>query len=312
MSITVSVIICSHNRADLLCGAIRSLMNQTVSDEAFEIIVVDNASTDGTKEMVRRESRQLMNLIYVHEPRLGVSKARNRGWSMARGSYVAWLDDDAKACPGWVEAVIRRFDSDKEGLIGELGGKISPIWGAPPPDWISDSMRRSLTILSWSETPRFLEKNEWLAAANIAYRKSTIQACGGFNESLGRIGNTLLSGAENDLGNRIRASGMKSYYDPGMAVEHYIHPERLRQDWFYERSFGQGLSEVIGLRTSEDFSEDDRLTLLAERYGNTMDPQALIMDLLATAEETDTVQKKINRFKQLGEIVGFLKKEIGG
>ena len=250
------------------------------------------------------------NFVYLYEPRLGVSKARNCAWPTGQGRYIAWLDDDARACPGWVEAVMRRFDADKAGDIGELGGGISPIWGVPPPHWLTEPMRRSLTILSWSETPRFLQENEWLAAANIAYRKSTLDSCGGFNERLGRIGNKLLSGAENDLGKRIRAKGLKAYYDPSMAVAHYIHPERLKKKWFFKRSFGQGMSEIIAMRTSDGCTDQERLSLLSGRYGRKIDPEALISDLLSDAKNGEEIQQKINRYKQLGEIFALLGKDV--
>ena len=94
---SISVVVPTHNRAASLPGTIQSLTQQTLGANQFEILVVDNASTDETRRVVCEEFCWVSNLIYVHEPQLGLSNARNAGWKNATARDVAYLDDDATA-----------------------------------------------------------------------------------------------------------------------------------------------------------------------------------------------------------------------
>src|SRR3990170_3383610 len=112
MSILISAIVCTHNRAPYLFKALRSLDNQTLDSALYEVIVVDNASKDNTKEVFREFSGKT-NWRYIYEPDIGLSRARNTGWRNAHGAYIAYLDDDAVACPEWLENIINVFETFK-------------------------------------------------------------------------------------------------------------------------------------------------------------------------------------------------------
>ena len=146
MNIDISAIICTHNRASYLIKAIQSLVNQTLDKSLYEIIIVDNGSTDDTKRIVSEEFASVRNLKYVYEPILGLSQARNTGWKNAKGKYVAYLDDDAIADSQWIEKILLTFNSVKP-THGALGGKVEPIWESPRPRWVSDSMLVAVTIV---------------------------------------------------------------------------------------------------------------------------------------------------------------------
>ena len=92
MSIRISAVICTHNRASFLRSALRSLMAQTLDPSAYEILIVDNASTDDTRSVVDGERHAQPLVRYVHEGTVGVSRARNAGWRNARAALVAYLD----------------------------------------------------------------------------------------------------------------------------------------------------------------------------------------------------------------------------
>ena len=152
MSIRISAIICTHNRARYLRKALQSLAVQTVDSASYEILVIDNASTDETKRVVREEYAAVSNLGYLHEPVLGLARARNTGWTHAKGKYVAYLDDDAIACSNWLEGILEVFGSVTP-TPGCVGGKIELIWEAPRPSWLSDEMVPFLSRLDLSESP---------------------------------------------------------------------------------------------------------------------------------------------------------------
>jgi glycosyltransferase involved in cell wall biosynthesis len=150
---TVSVVICTNNRSAHLKKAIHSVLKQDISSSKYEIIVVDNASSDDTAEAVECfESEKTIR--YVYEKQLGLCNARNTGWQCARGRYVAYLDDDAIANPGWLSAIENAFIIEPD--AGVVGGRVEPIWKGNRPLWLSDDIAVSLTIIDWSESSRII------------------------------------------------------------------------------------------------------------------------------------------------------------
>lgn len=111
----ISVIICTYNRADLLAGALESVCQQSLAASAYEIVVVDNNSTDETPQVSRAYAERYPDVRYYIEPQQGLSYARNRDWQEARGEYVAYIDDDCQAPASWLavgQAVIEHVAPD--------------------------------------------------------------------------------------------------------------------------------------------------------------------------------------------------------
>lgn len=306
MKIIISAIICTRNRQHLAEKAVESLLEQTLDREQYEILVVDNHSTDDTKKIMKKMARNHANLTYVFESTLGIAAARNKGWPLAKGRYIAWLDDDAVASPNWLEMIVKRFESLDE-TVGDVGGKIDPIWEVPPPTWLTPGMKRSLTILDWSDTPHVLKNNEWLAAANIAHRKSVIRKLGGFNPRLGRKGDVLLCSLENYIAMQMKNIGLKSFYDPEIHVRHFIPKERLKKEWFYKRSFWQGVSEAIIKIDLEQLNAEQRLQAAAKYANKQFNPDGWLRHMLTETEAADDVERKIWAIKRSGYMYGLLR-----
>jgi glycosyltransferase involved in cell wall biosynthesis len=307
----ISAIVCTRNRGQLVEKAAASLLEQTLDKNLYEILIVDNNSSDDTKKIIKKLARNHKNLSYVFEPTLGIAAARNKGWPMAKGKYIAWLDDDAIASPNWLEMIVKRFDSLDE-TVGDVGGKIDPIWDVTPPSWLTPGMKRSLTILDWSDDPHVLKENEWLAAANIAHRKSMLERLQGFNPNLGRKGDVLLCSLENYIGMQMKKLGFKSFYDPAIHVWHFIPRERLQKEWFYKRSYWQGVSEAIIKIDIDQMSEEDRLNAAANFASKDLNPNGWLNHMLNETSEAPDVERKIWAFKKSGYMYGLLKGKGAG
>ena len=242
----IAAAICTYQRYDLLPGAIRSALDQTLPAEAYEVIVVDN-SPDA--ERSAREAAAFgahPNLTWRHEPRPGLSNARNVAAGLAAAPLIAFLDDDARASPDWLAAIADCFDAMGE-QVQVVGGRILPWWGAPRPDWLPDSMLGDLTVVDLGPERRLLREGEWIAGANIAFRIAALEAIGGFDTFLGRNGGgaSLLSAEETAVTDRLRARGGLVAYAPEAAVEHWVDPERLTQAWFRRRAAWQAVSDYL-------------------------------------------------------------------
>jgi len=129
----LSVVVCTHNRSRLLYDCLRSLVRQTADSSVFEIIVVDNNSTDTTPEVVQAFLGKFCNVRYVREPQTGLSHARNRGMIEVEGEYVAYIDDDAQAYPDWVEKIASYIRRNRS--IVAFGGPYYALSEIPLPDW---------------------------------------------------------------------------------------------------------------------------------------------------------------------------------
>ncbi|MBL7071374.1 MAG: glycosyltransferase [Candidatus Omnitrophica bacterium] len=243
MSIRISSIICTYNRQRYLRKAVQSLVEQTLPNEQYEIIVVDNGSSDDTKRVIKRLSN-IQNLRYIYDPTLGLSQARNTGWINARGEYIAYLDDDAMAFPQWLEKILEVFENVKP-KPGCAGGRIELIWETPRPNWISDKLLPALGKVNWSQTPIFINKDQWIPGGNCAFPRGLLESMGGFSVDLGRKGGNLLCAEEIQLQNRLNEKGYRCFYHPEIAIRHHVLPLRLSKKWFLRKSFGQGVSDAV-------------------------------------------------------------------
>jgi glycosyltransferase involved in cell wall biosynthesis len=242
----ITAAICTYERYDLLPGAITSALRQSLPTSAFEVIVIDN-SPDA--ERSAREAAAFAgqpNLRWHHEPRPGLSNARNVAARHATSPIVAYLDDDARADPVWLENIAGCFDQFGES-VKVVGGRIRPWWGAPRPEWLPDEMLGAITVVDLGPQRRLLGEGEWVAGANIAFRIDALRDAGWFDTSLGRTGGgaSLLSSEETALTDRIKARGGLVAYDPLGAVDHWVDPERLTQRWFRRRAAWQAVSDYM-------------------------------------------------------------------
>lgn len=238
---TISAIICTHNRANYLGAAIDSLLGQTYG--SYEIIVVDNASTDDTQCVVEARLPH-PKLTYVYETTLGLSAARNRGATVAQGEILAYLDDDAEADAQWLAALAEVFVAHPQAAIA--GGYVSLLW--PPnvaaPRWLSPALSECLGAYDLGSTVRpITEPGHTPRGLNYAVRKDFLQSVGGFDPQLGRVGKNLLSNEELYLTQQALQAGYEVLYVPNAKAAHNVAPERLCRRWFLRRSWWQGISE---------------------------------------------------------------------
>ncbi|MBB6671469.1 glycosyltransferase [Cohnella nanjingensis] len=240
-----SVAICTHNRAADLQEALLSLLRQR--HESFEVIVVDNGSTDQTAQTVLEFERVVSFPVrYIFEERLGLSVARNRAIRESRGEYVLFLDDDAVASEDWIGGIVSLFERDSR--IGCVGGKIEPAWEGEAPTWLSPENRTLYTILDYADEVVEMKRPAIPFGANVAFRRSAFDMGALFREDLGRVGSNLLSSEEAELIERIRARH-SVYYTPHASVLHKIPRSRISRKWLLRRIYWQGVSSAVSSKS---------------------------------------------------------------
>jgi glycosyltransferase involved in cell wall biosynthesis len=237
----ISAIVCTHNREQYLGAAIDSLLQQDFPD--YEVIVVDNASSDRTREIV--EARiGYPQLSYVYEGVTGLSVARNTGANKARAPILTYLDDDAVASPQWLRVIYDAYESNPKLAIA--GGKVTLLWpeGITPPPWLSPGLAGNLGAYDLGETLRQITSpNLTPRGLNYSIRRTFLDQVGGFDVNLGRVGKNLLSNEELHMTQLALKNGWQVAYLPDALVAHNVAPERLERAWFLSRGWWQGISE---------------------------------------------------------------------
>lgn len=237
----LSVIVCTFNRSDLLEGVLRSLEAQTLDKSLYEVLIVNNNSTDSTESVAKAFCNLNPNFRLVVERQQGLSHARNRGVSEARGSYVAFLDDDARADSTWCERILGSFFN----VVPEpfaVGGKIEPWYKATSrkPRWWSESFE----IREWGERPRFRREESdrfGFSGSNMAIPRTLLEEIGGFDAGYGMSGAVLGLGEEADLFARIwRKYPGSFWYDPEVLVRHFVPERNMTVSYQLRRMFISG------------------------------------------------------------------------
>jgi glycosyltransferase involved in cell wall biosynthesis len=242
---SIALSICTYSRYDLLPKAIASAVSQTLPAANFEIIIVDNSPDHDNAEAYGNTLTDIENLTYVVEETSGLSNARNVAARIAQAPIIAYLDDDAVATTHWAEEILAAFAAFGP-RTSIVGGRVEPIWEAPRPPWLHDSLLASLSVVDWGgESARLAAQHEWLVGANIAFRVEAIRRYGGFSTNLGRKGSggALMSNEESQLVEKIRAMGELVVYAPKASVGHLVESKRLRRSWFRKRMAWQAVSD---------------------------------------------------------------------
>ncbi len=237
----ISAIICTHNREAYLGAAIDSLLAQDCDD--FEVVVVDNASTDRTRAVVE-ERLSHPRLTYVYEATPGLSVARNTGAKSSQGEILAYLDDDAVASGQWLRTLYTAYQHNEKLAIA--GGKVTLLWpeGVSPPVWLSPSLAGNLGAYDLGDQVVYIDRPGLTPRGlNYSLRRVFLDQVGGFDVNLGRVGKNLLSNEELHMTGLALSCGWQVAYLPEALVAHNVSPERLEQAWFLSRGWWQGISE---------------------------------------------------------------------
>ena len=243
----LSVVICTHDRYDALARSMRQLLDCADFSERCELVIVENTPRTRRRPIAMPTRRNLRGTVCETQ---GLSAARNHGIAEARGSIIAFLDDDALVEPGWCSAILRRMHDETRLLA--LGGKVVPHYDSESlPAWYDGSLSGYLSCVDWGMTPRYLRAGEWVVGANIAFRRDAFIQHGLFDVNLGRRGTaSLLSNEETALLARIGLD--RVFYDPAIAVQHIISVDRLTTRWFRRRVFWQAISDLAAGHVRDD------------------------------------------------------------
>ena len=212
--------------------------------------MVDNGSTDQTREISNKWATQLANLRYRYESEPGLHAGRHRGLTEAQGDILVFSDDDIEAQRGWLQTIADVF-SDPE--VAMAGGNNLPLFLQTPPAWLehlwnrrAKNGSRSLPTLSIQEQPegRYPISPYQIWGCNFAIRKSVLLAAGGFHpDGMPKDLIRFRGDGETHVSRYVAEKGLKCLFDSGASVYHKVTPERMTLEYFRQRGFNQGVSD---------------------------------------------------------------------
>ncbi len=287
-----SFIICTYNRASYLKETIESVLFHFKDKQNFELLVIDNNSKDHTVQVVESFAGNPV-LKYFLETRQGLSHARNRGMAEAKGDIMVFIDDDVDIHNNYLN-LMEKLYSDP--AINIVGGKVLP-YNLDIPEWLPQQFYFIASIFDVGNEPRFVEK---LMGANYSMRREVTEKVGLYNTELGRKGNNLMGGEENDYLARAQAKGYKVFYHPELIVYHKIE-NKLNKEYIFNYASNIGNAEAM----IDAQNNKPKLFLKSVKSGLRVASHLVLGGFLAG--EKQKTASKINQLHGKGYLQGFFK-----
>jgi glycosyltransferase involved in cell wall biosynthesis len=265
----ISVVIPTLNRSRLLGATLLSLTKQTFPTKDFEVLVIDNGSTDDTGNLVAQFQSHFPHLKYCIEKKAGLHEGRHRGLAESSGDILVFADDDIEALTTWLEGIHESFQNEKTGLVG---GKNIPNYESEPPAWIESLWEvtdhgRYITYFSLLDLGEEVKEIDphFVFGCNFAIRKSILLQARGFHPD--GMPTPLLKyrgDGETYVANQVQALGFRTIYNPKASVKHWVPASRMNLDYIKKRAFAEGITQsYIDTRKKNLEKVEKEFTLLS-------------------------------------------------
>ena len=264
----LSVIIPTRNRSKELKVALRSFEKQTLARSHFEIIVVDNGSTDDTQSVVA----SFTNVRYFYQPSPGLHVGRHVGLREAKSDILVYVDDDIEAFPTMLKAIDDAFKHDDVALIG---GKCIPKFESEPPAWLKAMWRpdtwgnrilSALSLIDLGDQPKEINPL-FVFGCNFSIRRQVLLEAQGFHpDAMPEQFIRYRGDGETYVSNFVGSKGYKVLYVPSAAIYHWVPTARMTADYFCQRAFNQGISDSYSaIRTNSGIGLGSRANVEAAK-----------------------------------------------
>jgi glycosyltransferase involved in cell wall biosynthesis len=256
MNEKISLVVCTYNRDEILPICLESLSKQSVSSNSFEIIVIDNNSTDKTSSIVKHYVERFDNFNYYIEAEMGLCNARNKGLALAKADWVGYIDDDVKLDTNFIENILKTINSEE---FDVFGGCYHPWFYFGKPRWFPKDFETN-----WNKETKIglLTNNDDVWGAAMFFKKAILQSINGFPTNLDMTGNKIAYGGDTYAINLLKEKGFKIGINPNIVIHHLVGKHKLKFSWHFKSSFAKARDGYI----ANYINEKDRPTLLHSLY----------------------------------------------
>ena len=241
-----SFVTCTYNRAENLEKTLQSLVEQEYNSKDFQIIIINNNSTDSTSEICEFyiNKYSTLNIEYYLEMSQGLSFALNRGIKEAKGEYIIYVDDDETIGNQHLLKLEKHLTVYPE--IGIIATPVVPIYEVPQPRWMSPFTQRLIGgAFDAGSKVKKLSKTSYPGTGHTIIRRELYKMVGNYNTELGRKGTGLLGAEDKDMTYRLVSNNIDCYYLPDLPIYHHIPAYKLSNEFFSKLTLAIGKSEKI-------------------------------------------------------------------
>jgi glucosyl-dolichyl phosphate glucuronosyltransferase len=242
----LTVLVCTYNRCNDLAEMLATAVSQCDVDAAsYEVLVVDNNSSDGTAAVVNEFASVPVCVRYVFEPRQGKSYALNRGIVEARGKYYSVIDDDLLMPPTYIRDLMFTIGSNPDAAA--VGGKVLPLFKGSAAPWLTQEHWAALGMAGYVEQTVCVGTNTPLCLLAATLRRSSVISVGSYRVDLGVRGRSVIGGTEDsDLLQRLWQAGFVGVYSPSLKLHHKVEPIRASRRYHLRWHYGHGRAIARG------------------------------------------------------------------
>tara|TARA_X000000368_G_scaffold89887_1_gene68606 strand:- start:452 stop:1354 length:903 start_codon:yes stop_codon:yes gene_type:complete len=230
----LSITICTYNRLEYLKKCLTSILDQTQGSQIIEINIIDNNSTDNTKNYIAERQKEFPEINYYIEKKQGISHARNLSFKVCKGDFLAFVDDDAVINKNWLESLLNELKNQNQNIV--YGGPIYPKFETEPEKWID----KNYFVREFKETDGFLgtiKSKEGFSGGNMCISKNLFLKSDEFNTEIGMTGGNLGLGEEPDFFYKLVKNNkeVKLYNISEMSITHSEASYKLEKEYLRDR-----------------------------------------------------------------------------
>jgi glycosyltransferase involved in cell wall biosynthesis len=237
----LTVALCTYNRADFLRQTLAGLAAQNFPRDQFEILVIDNNSTDHTAAVVAEFAATRPTPRHILEKQQGLDYARNRAIAEARGDIILFGDDDILVRHDWLAQMLAPFASAHGEKVGAVGGEVIPVFPDGLPPWVAEW---HAPLAFRTDAGPLLSRHSPMGA-NLAIPRAVFAQVGIFHTALDRAAGNYFSGGDSEMVRRIRAAGFEIWFAPAAAVKHQMPANRTTFRYAARHAFDSARSRTI-------------------------------------------------------------------
>ncbi len=257
ITLTLTVIVCTYNRAEILSECLEAIspVMQDAEASKYDVLVVDNCSTDYTSQVIAGYVQKYANFRYIKEERVGLSYARNAGYLNSSTAWVAYLDDDGVASVNFVSRclyIINNYNFDL------FGGMYYPWYRSPKPKWLSPGFGQKKCV---RENVGEVPYRGCISGGIMAVNRHALTAVGGFDTAYGMSGSLVAYGEENKLEERLLENGYSIGFDPFWKMDHLVGDHKYNLWWHLDAALAARRDYELLYGKKEDFLKNFFLLL---------------------------------------------------
>ncbi len=302
--IHISIIIPTHNRAELLSQTLESISQLEIPfGKTVELLIIANACTDQSEAVCQAAGKNMpFPWRCVAEPQAGASHARNRALAEARGEILAFLDDDVWVEQQWLMGLMEVFETHPADVVA---GKVTLWWQAvEKPPWLTHRSEHLLSSVDYGQEVRELFTGGEAISANLAIRRCVLKDVSSFRTDLDRQGRTVLAGGDTYFITQALKTGHRMFYAPRAAIRHWVTPERVTLPYLSRAAYANGLARI---QMTDHLSATKALHLIVENSLKYAFYGVIELFCAATGNQQGRINHRIRRMTSLGILIAMRK-----